>query len=246
MYAFAPSWSARWRSSLEPSVVMMMIGTSLCVGSPRTRLTSLSPSMMGMLMSVMMMSNFPPASFRSPSTPSSASVTRRFFTRERASTRSCRIIGESSTTRQLWGALMESRSSCGLSVLSDEGLRYQNERDDPGRSLAEGRTQRLRSRKPPVPRPEEPARHDARPGVRAEQLEELAVDGDEAGLLGEQIVHDDDADRVVLDVQRDAGGGPDGDRALGHVRDAREERPLDRRALGVGRGAVLQAHGRDR
>ena len=101
MYAFAPSCRARERSSLEPSVVMMMMGTSLCVGSLRTRLTSLSPSMMGMLMSVMMMSNLPPASLRRPSTPSSASVTRRFFTRERARTRSCRIIGESSTTRQL-------------------------------------------------------------------------------------------------------------------------------------------------
>ena len=37
--------------------------------------------MMGMLMSVMMTSYFVDASLRRPSTPSSASVTRRFFTR---------------------------------------------------------------------------------------------------------------------------------------------------------------------
>ncbi len=101
MYALAPSCRARERSSLDPSVVMMMIGTSLCVGSLRTRLTSLSPSMMGMLMSVMMMSKRPPASLRRPSTPSSASVTLRFFSRDSARTRSCRIMGESSTTKQV-------------------------------------------------------------------------------------------------------------------------------------------------
>ena len=38
--------------------------------------------MIGMLMSVMMMSNLPAASLRRPSTPSSASVTVRFFTRD--------------------------------------------------------------------------------------------------------------------------------------------------------------------
>ena len=57
MYALAPSASARERSSCEPSVVMMMMGMSLCASSVRMRFTSLSPSMMGMLMSVTMMSN---------------------------------------------------------------------------------------------------------------------------------------------------------------------------------------------
>ena len=40
----------------EPSVVMITMGVSLCTGSLRTRFTSFKPSMIGMLMSVTMMS----------------------------------------------------------------------------------------------------------------------------------------------------------------------------------------------
>src|SRR6187402_3473774 len=71
----------------------------------RTRLTSFSPSMMGMLMSVTMMSYLADASLRRPSTPSSASVTRRLRTRASANTKSCRIIGESSTIKQEYSAI---------------------------------------------------------------------------------------------------------------------------------------------
>jgi len=79
---------------------MMMIGTPLCVSSERMRLTSLRPSMIGMLMSVTIRSNREEASLRRASTPSSASVTEIRLIRASANTKSCRIIGESSTTRQ--------------------------------------------------------------------------------------------------------------------------------------------------
>jgi hypothetical protein len=79
---------------------MTMIGVWACFSSDRMRFTSFRPSMIGMLMSVMIRSYFAVASLRRASTPSSASVTWTRFTRASAKTRSCRIIGESSTTRQ--------------------------------------------------------------------------------------------------------------------------------------------------
>src|SRR5215831_1341429 len=104
--------------------------------------------MMGMLMSVMITSYFVDASLRRPSTPSSASVTRRFFTRASAKTRSCRIIGESSTIRHEYSAI---------------SLILQIEEDpDPGHLLA---------------RVDEQAGVDERGGgLGAEEPEELGVD----------------------------------------------------------------------
>jgi len=61
--------------------------------------------MIGMLMSVMMMSNFADASLRRPSTPSSASRHAQVFTRASAKTSSYLIIGESSTIRQEYSAM---------------------------------------------------------------------------------------------------------------------------------------------
>src|SRR3954453_21437799 len=66
--------------------------------------------MMGMLMSVTMMSYLADANLRRPSTPSSASVTRRLRTRASANTRSCRIIGESSTIKQEYSAMVVSNA----------------------------------------------------------------------------------------------------------------------------------------
>src|ERR1700722_1432218 len=169
MYALAPSCKARCRSSLEPSVVMTMIGTSLWVGSLRTRLTSLRPSMMGMLMSVMMMSNLPAASLRRPSTPSSASVTCTLLSRDKASTRSCRIIGESSTTRHEYWAFIAERLSFELyaaAAVPDKFLRA---------SFAQG----LSVRKPATRQAPVVGGHEGAARVRADELEKLAVDRDE-------------------------------------------------------------------
>src|SRR5690242_9149947 len=104
MYAVAPSCIARWRSSIALSVLITTIGTSLCRSSMRTRCTSFSPSMIGILMSVRIRSNFSEASFLRALMPSPASVMAMFLIRPSANTMSCRIIGESSTTRQEYSA----------------------------------------------------------------------------------------------------------------------------------------------
>src|SRR3954447_11054611 len=88
---------------------MMMIGIPLSASSLRTRLTSLSPSMIGMLMSVRMMSSLVAAILRSASTPSSASSTSSPRIRRSANTISCRIVGESSTTKAVAMALHQIR-----------------------------------------------------------------------------------------------------------------------------------------
>src|SRR6266542_412655 len=109
MYALAPSASARCRSSSAPSVVMITIGMPFSASSLRTRLTSFRPSMIGMLMSVRMMSSLVAAIFLSASTPSSASTTSRPRMRRNANTMSCRIVGESSTTKAVAMALHQIR-----------------------------------------------------------------------------------------------------------------------------------------
>ena len=133
--------------------------------------------MIGMLMSVMMMSNLPPASLRRPSTPSSASVTFRFFTRESASTRSCRIIGESSTTRQVYEAVMAEspKSPCRQSRVV--GSKF----------MTAGARKRFRRRQARVARRVQIGGDERAPAWARQELEELAVDRHEAPLLGEQV-----------------------------------------------------------
>ena len=91
---------ARSRSSREPSVVITITGTSLCRSSLRIFRTNFSPSMIGMLMSVMIRSK---RRLRELLQTDDAVVGLghvMFLMRDRANTISCRIIGESSTTRQ--------------------------------------------------------------------------------------------------------------------------------------------------
>src|SRR5688572_22611814 len=128
--------------------------------------------MIGMLMSVTMMSYRAEASLRRPSTPSSASVTRRFFTRASANTRSCRIIGESSTIRQeyslteppLYG---KARGEAPRSVLHSTSLTF-------APSYAEIQ-ESLEAREPAVGLSKKAGAHQRRRGVLPEQPEELVV-----------------------------------------------------------------------
>src|SRR4051794_21386599 len=151
---------------------MITIGIALWTSSPRTRFTSLRPSITGMLMSVRRMSKWPPASFLSASRPSSASTTVRFLMRDSANTRSWRIVGLSSTTKAV--RAMSSHQVHG----SPEG----------GLAIAElARELRALQR---------------RRGVRGEQVEQLEVHVGQLGLLLQELPHHQRAHHLVLDPQR--------------------------------------------
>src|SRR5882672_1625679 len=196
---------------------MTMIGTSLCTGSVRTRLTSLSPSMMGMLMSVRMMSNLPVASLRSPSTPSSASVTRRLFSLDKARTSNWRIMGESSTTRhEYWGLIRH-----------DPCLKRYRSSGAPTTDLCTDLAQRLGAGQPCVVLAPKVCRDERAAGVRAEKFEKLAIYGDKALLVSEQGVDHDRADRPVLELQRDTSRRGSEGLTLGYVGHTGQIRTFD-------------------
>src|SRR5512145_1610360 len=85
---------------------MTMIGMVLCAGSFRTIETSFRPSMIGMLMSVRIRSILFCESFLSASMPSLASTTLLPGMRFNANEMSCRMVGESSTTRNVYSGMV--------------------------------------------------------------------------------------------------------------------------------------------
>src|SRR5471030_1873317 len=162
MYAFAPRAMPRSRSSSAPSVVMMMMGTDLSIGFWRTRDTSFRPSMTGMLMSVRMRSIRSVESFLSASTPSTASTILAFLNRLSENEINCRMVGESSTTRNV-----------AFCILAHPPLRCggkQIEKTLNGIQLPLGLRIELR-------------REDRRRGMSGEQREELVVDRGKGILL---------------------------------------------------------------
>src|SRR5580692_8228329 len=181
--------------------------------------------------SVMMMSNLPAASLRRPSTPSSASVTCTLFRRDKASTRSCRIIGESSTTRHEYWAFIAERLSFELyaaAAVPDKFLRA---------SFAE----RLSVRKPATRQAPVVGGHEGAARVRADELEKLAVDRDEALFLLEQRVDDDGADGAILEQKRDACLRRRERFTLGDMRHPRQVRSLHDGQHGIERASAPPA-----
>src|SRR5580700_3118027 len=183
--------------------------------------------MMGMLMSVRMMSNLPVASLRRPSTPSSASVTRRFLSLDSASTRSCRIIGESSTTRHEYWAVM-SMAFPSSSLIRSRGPRRQ--------ILGARFAQNFRARQLAVGLAPEIGGDESRPRMGTEELEKLAVDGHEPLLVLEQRVKGDDADDAVLQLEWDACCQRGCALSVRDVGYARQVGSLDCRLDGIDRG----------